>query len=172
MRIKERGNLVASLLVEADAPGARQYSTEVRVMKGIARVDLTTRIDKRAVREKEGVHIAFPFSNPGAQLRYDVADGCGDSAATGNDRHPRTLPLDQRARGCRKPACPQRSHHGRCSAQHCRKNAEACPARTVLLGKREENLRSHAVRSGKPGLSSRRNGESSNGCYRCSLSLR
>jgi len=75
VRIKESGNLVVSLLVEADAPGARQYSTEVRVMDGIDRVDLTTRIDKRAVREKEGVHIAFPFSIPGAQLRYDVADG-------------------------------------------------------------------------------------------------
>jgi len=75
LRIKESGHLVVSLLVEADAPGARQYSTEVRVVEGIDRVDLITRIYKRAVREKEGVHIAFPFAIPGGQLRYDVADG-------------------------------------------------------------------------------------------------
>jgi alpha-mannosidase len=33
-----------------------------------------THIDKRAVREKEGVHIAFPFHVPDGQLRYDVAN--------------------------------------------------------------------------------------------------
>ena len=71
---KERGNLVVSLLVEANAPGAKRYSSEIRLVEGVERVDLVTTIDKQAVREKEGVHIAFPFSVPGSQLRYDVAD--------------------------------------------------------------------------------------------------
>jgi len=75
VRIKEQGNLVVSLLVEGDAPGAKQYSTEIRLVAGINRVDLLTNLDKRAVREKEGVHVAFPFSVPAGQLRYDVADG-------------------------------------------------------------------------------------------------
>ena len=75
VRVKERGNLVVSLLVEADAPGAKQYSSEIRLVEGINRLDLVTNIDKRSVREKEGVHIAFPFSVPGGQLRYDVANG-------------------------------------------------------------------------------------------------
>jgi alpha-mannosidase len=74
VRVKEQGGLVASLLVEGDAPGAKQYSSEIRLVEGINRVDLVTTIDKRAVREKEGVHIAFPFSIPGGQLRYDVAN--------------------------------------------------------------------------------------------------
>jgi hypothetical protein len=73
--LKERGSLVGSLLVEGEAPGAKKYSTEIRLIEGLARVDLLTEIDKRAVREKEGVHIAFPFRVPGAQVRYDVADG-------------------------------------------------------------------------------------------------
>ncbi|MGC1649202.1 MAG: glycoside hydrolase family 38 C-terminal domain-containing protein [Candidatus Sulfotelmatobacter sp.] len=75
VRFKEQGNLVVSLLVEGDAPGAKRYSTEIRLVAGINRLDLITNIDKRSVREKEGVHIAFPFSVPAGQLRYDVADG-------------------------------------------------------------------------------------------------
>jgi hypothetical protein len=75
VRIREQGNLVVSLLVEADAPGAKRYSTEIRLVDGIERMDLITNLDKRSVRDKEGVHIAFPFAVPGGQLRYDVANG-------------------------------------------------------------------------------------------------
>ena len=75
VRVKERGELLVSLLVEGDAPGAKRYSSEIRLVEGINRVDVTTKIDKLAVRQKEGVHIAFPFAVPDGQLRYDVADG-------------------------------------------------------------------------------------------------
>lgn len=74
VQVKERGNLVVSLLVEADAPGAKHYSSEIRLIEGIDHLDLITNIDKLPVREKEAVHIAFPFALPGGQLRYDVAD--------------------------------------------------------------------------------------------------
>jgi alpha-mannosidase len=75
VRIKEQGSIVVSLLVEADAPGAKRYSSEIRLIEGINRVDLITNIDKRSVREKESVHISFPFSVRDGQLRYDVANG-------------------------------------------------------------------------------------------------
>lgn len=71
---KEKGPLVVSLIIEGDAAGASAYSSEVRLVEGLARVDITTRFDKSEVREKEAVHIAFPFRVPGAQVRYDVAD--------------------------------------------------------------------------------------------------
>jgi hypothetical protein len=74
VRVKELGNLVVSLLVEADAPGAKRYSAEIRLVEGIDRLDLITNIDKLPVRDKEAVHIAFPFAVPGGQLRYDVAN--------------------------------------------------------------------------------------------------
>jgi len=74
VRVKEQGSLVVSLLVEADAPGARRYSTEIRLVEGVDRLDLITNIDKLPVRDKEAVHIAFPFAVPGGHLRYDVAD--------------------------------------------------------------------------------------------------
>jgi alpha-mannosidase len=73
--VKEQGSLVVSLLVESDAPGTRKYSSEIRLVEGLNRLDVITNIDKQAVREKEGVHIAFPFTVPGGQVRYDVANG-------------------------------------------------------------------------------------------------
>ncbi len=71
--VKERGPLVASLLVEADAPGCAHYSAEYRVVDGLARVDIINRLGKLPVRAKESIHIAFPFDIPGGQVRYDVA---------------------------------------------------------------------------------------------------
>jgi alpha-mannosidase len=73
--VKEKGKLVSSLLVEADAPGCRKFSYEVRVVEGVNRVDVINRLDKEAIRTKEGVHVAFPFNVPEGQLRYDVAHG-------------------------------------------------------------------------------------------------
>jgi alpha-mannosidase len=74
VRVKENGPLVASLLIEADAPGARKYSTEVSLTANLNRVEIQTKLDKISIREKEGIHFAFPFSVPGAQMRYDVAN--------------------------------------------------------------------------------------------------
>jgi hypothetical protein len=74
VRVKENGPLVASLLIEGDAPGERNYSSEVRLIAGLNRVDILTKMDKIAVRDRESVQFAFPFRVPGAQMRYDVAD--------------------------------------------------------------------------------------------------
>lgn len=73
--VKERGPLVASLLVESDAPGARRLSREVRIIHGLDRVELADTIDKAAVRDKESVHIAFPFRVPGGRVRLDLGWG-------------------------------------------------------------------------------------------------
>ena len=73
--VKERGKLMSSLLVTADAPGCRSYSAEVTIYDGLDRIDITDRIDKDPVRTKEGVHIAFPFSVPEGQVRYNVGLG-------------------------------------------------------------------------------------------------
>ena len=75
VRVKENGNLVASVLVGGEAAGCRSYTAEYRIIDGIARVDIIDQLDKRAVREKEAVHIAFPFNVADGQLRYDVAYG-------------------------------------------------------------------------------------------------
>jgi alpha-mannosidase len=73
--VGERGPLVASLIVESGAPGARTLSREVRVTSGLDRADFIDRIDKTPVRTKESIHIAFPFRVPGGQVRLDLGWG-------------------------------------------------------------------------------------------------
>jgi alpha-mannosidase len=70
--VKENGPLVASLLVESDAPGCKKFTREIRVVDGLNRVDIVNVIDKTAVREKEGVHLGFAFNVPNGTMRLDV----------------------------------------------------------------------------------------------------
>jgi alpha-mannosidase len=75
IRTGEKGGLVSSLVIEAEAPGCNAYSYEVRLIADLDRVDIINRIDKKAIRTKEAIHIAFPFAVPDGELRYDVAWG-------------------------------------------------------------------------------------------------
>jgi hypothetical protein len=75
VRPGEKGPLVASLIVESDAPGARVLIREFRVIAGLSRFEIILTLDKEKVREKEGVHIAFPFDVPGGTVRVDVGSG-------------------------------------------------------------------------------------------------
>ena len=70
--VKESGPLVASLQIESDAPGCVKLSREIRVVDGLDRVDITNVIDKKAVREKEGVHLGFAFNVPDGVMRMDI----------------------------------------------------------------------------------------------------
>jgi hypothetical protein len=69
--VKERGPLVASILVESKAPGARALRREYRLVHGLNRLEIITTIDKEKVRQKESVHIAFPLNVPEGVLRTD-----------------------------------------------------------------------------------------------------
>lgn len=75
VKVRERGPLVVSFAVEGEAPGCRNFSSEIRLTSGINRIDIINRLDKLAVRTKESVHFGFPFSVPGGQMRYDVGWG-------------------------------------------------------------------------------------------------
>jgi hypothetical protein len=70
--VKENGPLVASLLIESDAPGCRKLSREVRVVDGLDYVEIINTIDKLPVRTKEGVHFGFGFNVPDGMPRFDV----------------------------------------------------------------------------------------------------
>ncbi len=73
--VKEAGPLVASLQIESDAPGCVKLSREIRIVDGLDRVDLINMIDKKAVREKEGVHLGFAFNVPDGVMRMDIPWG-------------------------------------------------------------------------------------------------
>jgi len=70
--VKESGPVVASLLIESDAPGCRKLSREIRVIDGIDRLDIINIVDKEKIRTKEGVHFAFPFNVPDGVMRMDI----------------------------------------------------------------------------------------------------
>jgi hypothetical protein len=72
IRIKENGPLVASLLIESEAPGCKRLTREVRVIEGLDRVEMINTIDKLAVRAKEGVHFGYGFDVPRGTVRLDV----------------------------------------------------------------------------------------------------
>ena len=70
--VKERGPLVASLLIESDAPGCHKLLREVRLVAGMDRVDIINIIDKQKIYKQEGVHLAFPFNVPKGMMRMDT----------------------------------------------------------------------------------------------------
>jgi hypothetical protein len=72
VRVKEKGPLVASLLIESDAPGCNKLSREVRIIDGINRVDIINIIDKEKIYKQEGVHLAFAFNVPNGVMRMDT----------------------------------------------------------------------------------------------------
>ncbi|OHB60800.1 MAG: hypothetical protein A2168_07930 [Planctomycetes bacterium RBG_13_50_24] len=70
--VREKGPLVASMLIESDAPGCNKLARELRVIDGIDRVDIINVIDKKNVYEQEAVHLAFPFKVPEGVMRMDI----------------------------------------------------------------------------------------------------
>ena len=70
--VKERGPLIASLLVESDAPGCNKLTREIRLHALRNYVEIVDTVDKKAVRAKEGVHFGFGFNVPGGTVRMDV----------------------------------------------------------------------------------------------------
>ena len=69
--VKEAGPLVASLLIESEAPSCRRLVREVRVVDGLDRVELIDEVDKLRVRTPEGLHFGFEFNVPGAIVRIN-----------------------------------------------------------------------------------------------------
>jgi alpha-mannosidase len=72
IKAKEHGPLVASLVIESEAPGCRKLTREVRLVDGLDRVDIVDVVDKEKIRTKEGVHIAFAFNVAKGVVRMDI----------------------------------------------------------------------------------------------------
>jgi alpha-mannosidase len=73
--VKEKGPLVASLLIESDAPGCHKLTREIRLHALRNYIEIINTVDKKAVRAKEGVHFGFGFNVPGGTVRMDVPWG-------------------------------------------------------------------------------------------------
>lgn len=83
IRVKEKGPLVASLLVSSEAPGCHRLEREIRLVAGLDHVEVINLVDKarlvfgsyHAREGKESVNFAFPFTVPGGQVRVEVPFG-------------------------------------------------------------------------------------------------
>jgi hypothetical protein len=81
--VRDNGPLVASLLVESEAPGCHKLTREVRLVAGGDCVELINTVDKKRLEAasytspegKESVNFAFPFNVPNGDLRIDVPLG-------------------------------------------------------------------------------------------------
>lgn len=70
--VQENGPLVASLLIESEAPGCKRLARELRVVEGLDYVEIINTVDKLPIRAKEGLHFGFGFEVPEGVVRMDV----------------------------------------------------------------------------------------------------
>jgi alpha-mannosidase len=83
LSVGETGPLVASLLVQSEAPGCFRLQREVQLVAGRDYVELINLVDKQrlvarsyhAKEGKESVNFAFPFHVPNGQVRLEVPFG-------------------------------------------------------------------------------------------------
>ena len=79
----DNGPLVASLVIDSDAPGCHHLRREVRLTAGLDRVEFFNTVDKarlvaRSYTDKEGkesVNFAFPFHVPAGDVLLDLPIG-------------------------------------------------------------------------------------------------
>ncbi|MBN1124803.1 MAG: hypothetical protein JXA82_07340, partial [Sedimentisphaerales bacterium] len=72
IRVKEEGPLVASLLIESDAPGCESLVREVTVFEGLDHVAVRDTLDRKNVYNQEGLHFAYDFHVPDGVVRMET----------------------------------------------------------------------------------------------------
>jgi len=68
---KEKGRLVSSIVIESSAPGCNRLTREIRLIHGLARIDIINELDRPLIREPEGIHFGFPFNIPDGEVRIN-----------------------------------------------------------------------------------------------------
>jgi len=83
IKVGEQGPLVASLIIESDAPGCNKLRRELRVVAGRDYVEVINLVDKARLKAKsyydkdgkESVNFAFPFNIPDGDIWVDIPFG-------------------------------------------------------------------------------------------------
>lgn len=75
IEVLDRGPLVASLLLEYEAPGCRSLTTVIRINSHDNRIEFENLLDKIKIRDKESIHFTFPFNFPEAEVKLDLGWG-------------------------------------------------------------------------------------------------
>jgi hypothetical protein len=72
----EEGPVVSKFRITCDLEGVNEIIYEITQYSGFDPVKFSVIIDKKAIREKESVHIAFPFAMERPKTRICVGDSC------------------------------------------------------------------------------------------------
>lgn len=75
LKVKEKGPLVVSFLIESNAQGCNWLTREIRMVQSQPWIDLTNSFEKISTRVKEGVHFGFAFNVPEGTTRIDIPWG-------------------------------------------------------------------------------------------------
>lgn len=75
LKVLENGPLVASILIESNAPGCNWLTREIKLVGGQPLVYIANSFDKIRTRVKEGIHFGFAFNIPGGTTRMDIPWG-------------------------------------------------------------------------------------------------
>ncbi len=67
------GNSFEEIVLAGEAVGLNGMEITYRIYHNIERMEISVKLDKIAVRSKESVHLAFPFTVENGVLRYDCA---------------------------------------------------------------------------------------------------
>jgi alpha-mannosidase len=73
--IKENGPLLARVSIESGAEGCNNLTREITVVKGQPYVEFINVVDKKAIKEKEGIHFGFGFNIPSPVTHADIPWG-------------------------------------------------------------------------------------------------
>ena len=75
LKVKEKGPLVVSILVESNAQGCNWLTREIKVVQDQPWIDLNNSFDKISTRVKEGIHFGFAFNVPNGTTHMDIPWG-------------------------------------------------------------------------------------------------
>jgi len=70
--VVDKGPLMAALYITSEAPGCKSLDRKIRVVDGLDRVEITNYVDRKSVREKDGVHFGFGFNVPAGTVRIET----------------------------------------------------------------------------------------------------
>ncbi len=85
IELLEQGPLLATIRIERKAFRCNSLITDITIYAHSPKIHLTNRLDRPIARKKEGIHFAFPFNLPQAEITYDTLRGV---AQMEKDQHP------------------------------------------------------------------------------------
>ncbi|MFC2118950.1 glycoside hydrolase family 38 C-terminal domain-containing protein [Bacteroidota bacterium] len=75
IKIKEKGPVIVSLLIESEAEGCYKLSREVQLFSGINRINIINTVDKKKIYNQESIHFGFPFNIKEGKMNIDIVYG-------------------------------------------------------------------------------------------------